>query len=213
VTDALKVVDATSSFNRNRLSDQPPTIEPSKMPRRLGRKSENEKDEADAFDTAEKLPTTPKKGRKAAKVEAVEVITKENISPARSTRKKIKKEVELDEEVDDTEEPPLVPKINRVKAKTVVKEEETQKPKKAPAKRKVKTEEDEDEDADDTKVKKKRKTKEEKEAEAMPLAARTVISTLKKAMHIGAHVSAAGGMHVRIFHAACTDFWPSPRST
>jgi len=41
------------------------------------------------------------------------------------------------------------------------------------------------------KVKKKRKTKEEKEAEAMPLAARTSGTKLL----LGAHVSAAGGVH------------------
>lgn len=40
---------------------------------------------------------------------------------------------------------------------------------------------------------KKRKTKQEKEAEAMPLAGRTAVSSLKRAMYIGAHVSGAGG--------------------
>lgn len=44
---------------------------------------------------------------------------------------------------------------------------------------------------------KPRKTKEEKEAEAMPLAARTVGSKL----YIGAHVSAAGGVHNSITNA------------
>lgn len=41
---------------------------------------------------------------------------------------------------------------------------------------------------------KKRKTKAGKEDENMPLAARTAISSLKKAMYIGAHVSGAGGL-------------------
>lgn len=41
---------------------------------------------------------------------------------------------------------------------------------------------------------KKRKTKAEKEEENMPLAARTVISSMKRAMYIGAHVSGAGGL-------------------
>lgn len=41
---------------------------------------------------------------------------------------------------------------------------------------------------------KKRKTKAEKEDEKMPLAARTVISSMKRAMYIGAHVSGAGGL-------------------
>lgn len=40
---------------------------------------------------------------------------------------------------------------------------------------------------------KKRKTAKSKEEDAMPLADRTAVSSLKKAMYIGAHVSAAGG--------------------
>ncbi|KAK3941579.1 xylose isomerase-like protein [Diplogelasinospora grovesii] len=49
---------------------------------------------------------------------------------------------------------------------------------------------------------KKRKTKAEKEAEDMvPLAARTAVSSLKKAMYIGAHVSGAGGVHNSIQNA------------
>jgi len=47
------------------------------------------------------------------------------------------------------------------------------------------------------KPKRKRKTKEEKEAEAMPLVERT----LGHALHIGAHVSAAGGVHQAIDNA------------
>lgn len=43
------------------------------------------------------------------------------------------------------------------------------------------------------KVVKKRKTK-GKEEDSMPLASRTAVSSLKSAMHIGAHVSAAGGL-------------------
>ena len=41
---------------------------------------------------------------------------------------------------------------------------------------------------------KKRKTKAGKAADSMPLAARTPVASLKKAMYIGAHVSTAGGM-------------------
>lgn len=93
-------------------------------------------------------------------------------------------EVELDEE---KEIGPPKRKINSVKSKFAPEV----KNKKAPAKRKAKKE-DEDE-GEDTKVKKKRKTKEEKEEEAMPLAARTAVASLKKTMHIGAHVSGAGG--------------------
>lgn len=70
----------------------------------------------------------------------------------------------------------------------------------ASVKRKLK-DEDEDEDKqdgetiDEKKPIKKRKTKEDKNAETMPLAGRTLVSTLKKAVHIGAHVSAAGGRY------------------
>lgn len=41
---------------------------------------------------------------------------------------------------------------------------------------------------------KKRKTEKAKDEDTMPLADRTAVSSLKKAMFIGAHVSAAGGM-------------------
>lgn len=40
---------------------------------------------------------------------------------------------------------------------------------------------------------KKRKTKAEKAEDNMPLAARTAIASMKRAMYIGAHVSGAGG--------------------
>lgn len=40
---------------------------------------------------------------------------------------------------------------------------------------------------------KKRKTTKDKAEDAVPLAERTVISSLKKSMYIGAHVSSAGG--------------------
>lgn len=41
---------------------------------------------------------------------------------------------------------------------------------------------------------KRQKTTKAKNQDTMPLAERTVVSTLKRAMYIGAHVSAAGGM-------------------
>ncbi|KAM0437425.1 hypothetical protein ACHAPT_001787 [Fusarium lateritium] len=50
------------------------------------------------------------------------------------------------------------------------------------------------------KVTKKRKTK-AKEEDATPLADRTAISSLKPAMHIGAHVSAAGGVQNSVTNA------------
>ncbi|POR35366.1 DNA-(Apurinic or apyrimidinic site) lyase 1 [Tolypocladium paradoxum] len=51
------------------------------------------------------------------------------------------------------------------------------------------------------KAAKKRKTRAAKEAETMPLAERTAVSSLKKAMYIGAHVSAAGGVQNSITNA------------
>lgn len=54
--------------------------------------------------------------------------------------------------------------------------------------------EDEDKDKDVKPTPKKRKTKEDKDREMLPLAARTAVDSLPKAMYIGAHVSGAGGM-------------------
>jgi AP endonuclease 1 len=75
---------------------------------------------------------------------------------------------------------------------------------KAKSKRKIEVDEGVEQEVDIKKVKKKRKTKEEKEAEAMPLAARTSIQTLKKAMYIGAHVSGAGGKHFHLTYQHLT---------
>lgn len=52
------------------------------------------------------------------------------------------------------------------------------------------------EEAEDEPTAKKRKTKKDKVDEMPPLAARTAVSSLKKAMYIGAHVSGAGGRHL-----------------
>jgi AP endonuclease-1 len=106
---------------------------------------------------------TPKKGRKSAKIEATEVIAEVEQTLVTKSSKK-----KVKAEIDSYEEVLTTPK------------------------RKAKTEDDED-GAAEKKATKKRKTKEEKEAEAMPLAARTVVGTLKKALYIGAHVSGAGG--------------------
>lgn len=134
---------------------------------------------------------TPKKGRKSAKIEATEVIAEvEQTIVTKSSKKKVKAEIDSCEEVLTTpKRSPSKLKINKVKSEAVV--EKNPGTKKAP-KRKAKTEDDED-GAAEKKSTKKRKTKEEKEAEAMPLAARTVVGTLKKALYIGAHVSGAGG--------------------
>ncbi|CAN8098933.1 unnamed protein product [Discula destructiva] len=62
-------------------------------------------------------------------------------------------------------------------------------------------EEEEEEKIDVKPTPKKRKTKEDKQAEMVPLAARTAISSLPKAMYIGAHVSGAGGVQNSITNA------------
>lgn len=76
---------------------------------------------------------------------------------------------------------------------------------KASTKRKVKTEDGEAQDGIEEKVEKKvvkkRKTKEEKEAELVPLASRTDVSTLKRKMYIGAHISGAGGVQNAVTNA------------
>ncbi|RYP66050.1 hypothetical protein DL769_006152 [Monosporascus sp. CRB-8-3] len=55
--------------------------------------------------------------------------------------------------------------------------------------------------AEEAKPKKKRKSAKEKAEEAIPLAKRTDVSSLKKSMYIGAHVSSAGGVHNSINNA------------
>lgn len=84
-------------------------------------------------------------------------------------------------------------KAEEINAITAAVEAEGKKKVKVKSKRKVEAEEEDIEEGGEKKVKKKRKTKEEKEAEMVPLAARTSVHTLKRAIYIGAHVSAAGG--------------------
>ena len=95
--------------------------------------------------------------------------------------------------------------VGKVKVEAKVEEEETKKvvtsKRKAPA-AVVKEEEDEDDDEfkkEDSPVEQKTKKpaakkRKIKEDDSMPLAARTPIASLKRAMYIGAHVSGAGGM-------------------
>jgi AP endonuclease 1 len=73
----------------------------------------------------------------------------------------------------------------------------------AKAKRKAEVHEEVDQEVEGKKVKKKRKTK-EKEVEAMPLAPRTSIQTLKRAIYIGAHVSGAGGKYFHLTYQYLT---------
>ncbi|KAF7535454.1 hypothetical protein G7Z17_g13200 [Cylindrodendrum hubeiense] len=67
-------------------------------------------------------------------------------------------------------------------------------------KRKAEPEPEPKESAPATKTVKKRKTK-AKDEDAMPLADRTAVPSLKKAMYIGAHVSAAGGVQNSVANA------------
>jgi AP endonuclease-1 len=160
------------------------------MSRRSSKKTDNQIPEIAPANTV----ATPKKGRKVVKIDETEVVAK---SPAKSMKKKVEAEAEYVENNTEQTKVPSTIKINKVKAKALLEGNKAPKPKKAAAKRKAKAEDDEhedgDEDAGKKKATKKRKTKEEKEAENMPLAARTSIGALKKAMHIGAHVSGAGG--------------------
>lgn len=104
------------------------------------------------------------------------------------------------DEDEDEEEPIALPSQATEGREAIVSKEEVVvvTKQKSSVKRKLK-DEDEDEGKEEPtagkKVTKKRKTKEEKEAETMPLAERTLVSTLKQAIHIGAHVSGAGGVH------------------
>ncbi|KPM39990.1 hypothetical protein AK830_g6582 [Neonectria ditissima] len=75
----------------------------------------------------------------------------------------------------------------------------TSKPK-AAVKRKAEPEPEEEAPVQATKVAKKRKTK-AKDEDAMPLADRTAVSSLKKTMYLGAHVSAAGGVQNSVANA------------
>lgn len=99
---------------------------------------------------------------------------------AAATKRKV--EVEEDEDEDDEEEPPN--KQTKAKASSSsVKAEET-KPAPAAKKRKTTT------------------NKKSSEADMPPLAPRTAVASLKKAMYVGAHVSAAGGVHNAVHNAA-----------
>jgi AP endonuclease-1 len=145
-------------------------------------------------------PSTLKKQRASMKVEVGKVAAKvEEASPRKSRNKEVKTEMDVDEKsLDNEKESTLAIKINRVKAKAAPKE--AQEPKERPRKRTATADDDlNPEENRANKTTKKRKTKEEKDREAMPLAARTAVTSLKHAMHIGAHVSAAGGeYHIRV---------------
>ena len=122
--------------------------------------------------------------------------------PRTSLRKK--QAVSYNEDRDDDEMPKptmaktvaaaskIVEKANGTVSKAAVSKVATTK---ASTKRKAEPEAEDAAPAPAAKVTKKRKTK-AKDEDATPLANRTAVSELKPAMHIGAHVSAAGGIYI-----------------
>lgn len=160
------------------------------MSRRSSGKTGNQLPEAEPIAT---ITTPTRQRRKVVKAEETEVVA---TSPVRSAKKRLRAEAVHEKENIESPKGSLETSISRIKTEAIIKEEKSLKSRKVPAKRHARTEDDEEESehAGEKKVTKKRKTKEEKEAEAMPLAARTAIGALKKAMYIGAHVSGAGGL-------------------
>lgn len=163
------------------------------MSRRASRQADKPASKENLEETIVSPTSKAQRGRKAVLVKFEEkvVTTSTGANIKSSKQQKVKAEISDNKIHQEPEVSPPKRKINSVKGKAFLEETEAQK---TPAKRKAKKEEDEDE-VDNTKTKKKRKTKEEKEAEAMPIATRTSVATLKKAMRIGAHVSGAGGKY------------------
>jgi AP endonuclease-1 len=165
------------------------------MSRRSSHKSNAKVLEAHTTSIIASSTTTPRKGRKVVKSENEVLIV--NAKPAKPSRTpKIKTEIYSEEDECAT----TVSKITSSKGKADLEPRQGSRPKKVSAKRKVKTEDEEEGEEKVIVTKKKRKTKEEKEAENVPLAERTLIVTLKKSMHIGAHVSGAKGMFEYLDH-------------
>lgn len=188
---------------------EPQRIAASTMSRRTRHKIDYRIPDEESSEEIAAPISTPQKGRKVVKVESTKVAVTTKVEKSTPTKsKKVKAEFDPQEgDIAVPGKPPTKVKVSQVKVEAVLEGESAPKTKKTPApKRKAKTEDDEDEDENeegvgDNKVKKKRKTKQEKEAEAMPLAERTLIGALKKAMHIGAHVSAAGGAYFSTLHS------------
>ncbi|KAI4600124.1 hypothetical protein KJ359_001226 [Pestalotiopsis sp. 9143b] len=101
---------------------------------------------------------------------------------ATATKRKAEIEEDEDEDDDDDEEEPPKKQTKAKASSSSIKAEET-KPAPAAKKRKTTT------------------TKKPSEAEMPPLAPRTAVASLKKAMYVGAHVSAAGGVHNAVHNA------------
>ena len=156
-------------------------------------KIEEDEDEIQKSETkvGAETPTETNRNRKVNSQD--EKAQMNGITPTSAKRKRTVK-VEGAVKAEDSEPSPKKTKRKRI---AEVKEEEAvdseASPEKAKRKTKLKDEEEKGEDGEEgpKKIKRKRKTKEEKEAEAMPLAARTT----GLQMFIGAHVSAAKGVH------------------
>lgn len=123
-----------------------------------------------------------------------EEVSEESGVKKRGAKAEVKKETAVAVNGKTGAAKPSKPAAGKRKASEPDDEEAETKP--AP-KRKIKDEDDEgDEKVVEKPAKKpvkKRKTKEETENDAMPVAARTAVSTLKRKMYFGAHISAAGG--------------------
>ncbi|KAJ8112233.1 hypothetical protein ONZ43_g5439 [Nemania bipapillata] len=124
-------------------------------------------------------PRQPTRKAKGAAVETskAKATTSKAESKARVTKRKaIESSPEPDFNSDEEEEEEVQPvKKRKATSKAKVEEEESAAPAKKPRA---------------TKAKAKAKSE-----DTMPLAERTAIASLKKAMYIGAHVSSAGGVH------------------
>jgi AP endonuclease-1 len=155
------------------------------------------------------VKASPKRKTGKGKVEQdikVEVATRKRKSASEQVDRGVTDEVD-DEVKRDTKVKATVRTKKQPNGETKVEVEPTSVQTTAARKRKVKHEDEAEsntqviEEKETKKVTKKRKTKAELEAEMLPLAARTAVSTLGKKMYIGAHVSAAGGVHKAVHNA------------
>lgn len=173
-------------------------------PRRSATKLETRYNENTDDSTGEsKAAIAPKKTTKTTKVTKTKVAVKPEFSAKVEALQDETESRDVDEDEGIAEVPTKSPSASKTKRKTKPKkadeekeEEEALSESKTAAKRKRKAKAEPEEGDEDVKEKstvKKRKTKQEKENEAVPLAMRTEVSTLKRALYIGAHVSASGG--------------------
>lgn len=166
------------------------------MPQRRSNKIDTKGVDAKTITTA----ATSRKRRTLVKTEeeaeAGKVMAKvQDASPPKNRNKQAKSTVNVDDESPNNEtRSNFAAKIIKVIAKAAPEVAQSTKPR-AQKRTATATEDPDLDESKGNKRSKKRKTKEEKDIDAMPLAVRTVVASLKHAMHIGAHVSAAGGEH------------------